>query len=140
MLGHWETLLSDVALDPGRCLPQFNILPAVEEQTLLCDWNNTDRPYADNKTLAQLFLEQARRTPDNLALIAGDARLTYRELAIRAIAVARALRDAGIAKENLVGVCVERSWEMIASIFGTLLGGALTCPWTRLIPVTASPS
>src|SRR5437879_3624475 len=128
MLGHWETLLESVTRSPDAKLSSFKMLTAAEERLLLFDWNETARPYPKEKTLGQLFLEQAQRTPEAEALVAGTVRLTYRELASRAIAVARKLRKAGVVNETLVGICVERSWEMVAGILGTLLAGGAYVP------------
>src|SRR5437899_6305529 len=134
MLGHWATLLHSVTAEPQQVLPKFRMVPAAEQQRVIYDWNRTEIPYPKEKTLGQLFLEQASRTPEATALAAGDTRLSYRELASRAIAVANKLRNAGIQNEMLVGVCLERSWEMIASILGTLLAGAAYVPMDPAYP------
>jgi amino acid adenylation domain-containing protein/FkbH-like protein len=107
-----------------------------EENLILVEWNRTEKDYPRDKTLIQLFLEQAARTPEAEALVCGTNRLTYRELSGRATSVARRLRDLGVGRDTLVGICLERSEDMVAGILGTLLAGGAYVPLDPAYPKT----
>ncbi len=120
-----------------------------EKHQLLVEWNETTRDYPKDNCLHQLFEEQVERTPEAVAVIFRDQQLTYRELNRRANQLAHYLRTLGIGPEVLVGICMERSVEMVVGLLGILkAGGAyvpldpqypeqwlaflrrtLTCPW-----------
>ena len=127
-LAHWQRLLEEIAKNPDRHISKLPMLTRDEERTLLVEWTDTHRDYPKEKTLIQLFSEQAARTPDAVALVSGNTRLTYRELRDRAMLVSQRLRTLGVASETLVGICLERSWEMVAVILGTLQAGAAYVP------------
>ena len=133
LLAQWETVWRDILAHPERKLSELAILPA-QEQRLLSDWNNTRKEYPQNKTLFQLFEEQAARTPDAEALVCGNARYTYSQLLARANAVARELRRLGVKPESLVGICMERCVEMVAGILGTLKAGGAYVPMDPAYP------
>ncbi|HKH44746.1 MAG TPA: condensation domain-containing protein, partial [Thermoanaerobaculia bacterium] len=84
LLGHWRTLLAGAAADPGRTLLDLPLLLPAEEAQILVDWNATAASYPADRTIHELIGEQAGRTPERLALVAGDESLTYRQLAARA--------------------------------------------------------
>ena len=86
--------------------------------TPLAEWNSMPRSAPGCRCVHELFEEQARLRPDALALISGSSQLTYGELNSRANALARHLVSLGVARETLVGLCVERSVEMIAAVLG----------------------
>jgi amino acid adenylation domain-containing protein/thioester reductase-like protein len=129
LLGHLAVLLEGMASRPEGRLEELSPLTAAEREWLLADWRERPHPLREVSTLHGLVLAQAARTPQAVALIAGDRRWTYRELVSRAAAVARRLRDlGGVGPEVPVGVCVERSPEMVAGILGTLLAGGAYVP------------
>jgi amino acid adenylation domain-containing protein/FkbH-like protein len=134
LLQHWEKLLEGIIQNPEGKVSQLRMLTATEEETLLKDWTNTAQAYPKEKTLVELFAEQAGRTPDAIALVSGQTRLSYRELFERTVAVCNKLRAAGVKREALVGVCLERSWEMVAGILGTLQAGAAYVPMDPAYP------
>src|SRR5205814_7853298 len=90
--------------------------------------------YAREKTLVDLFGEQVARTPDAEALVCGNVRLTYRELYALAANLGERMRALGVGKETLVGICLERSWEMVAGILGTLQAGGAYVPMDPAYP------
>ncbi len=134
LLAQWEAVLENIIEHPGRRVSELVILPPEEQNLLLVEWNNTRKDYPREKTLFQLFEEQALRTPDAEALVCGDTRLTYSQLLIRANAVARQLQALGVRPESLVGICLDRSWEMIAGILGTLKAGGAYVPMDPAYP------
>ena len=91
------------------------------------DWNDTARAVPD-ATLPELFAAQAARTPDAIALVFEDQTLTYRELDARANQLAHHLRSLGAGPETIVGVCVERSFDMVVALLGILKAGAAYLP------------
>ena len=128
MLNHVRTLLEAIAANPHRRLADLPMLTNEELECQLVEWNDTSVDYPQGQTLHQLFTEQTLRTPDAIALIFGEERLTYRELDRRATHLASYLRGQGVGPEVLVGVCMERSVEMIVALLGTLKAGAAYVP------------
>jgi amino acid adenylation domain-containing protein/FkbH-like protein len=134
LLQHWQNLIEGLSTNPEQKVSRLRMLTPSEEHTLLNEWTNTRQDYPREKTLVELFAEQASRRPDAIALVAGGTRLTYRELHERASAVSNNLRAVGVGKEELVGVCLERSWEMVAGILGALQAGAAYVPMDPAYP------
>ena len=82
------------------------------------EWNETKRNYPKDKCVHQLFEEQVKRTPEAVAVVFEDQQLTYRELNSQANQLAHYLKKLGVGPETLVGICVERSLEMIVGLSG----------------------
>jgi amino acid adenylation domain-containing protein len=99
------------------------LLPEAERNQVLVEWNDTAADYPHDMCLHQLFEEQVERTPDAVAAIFEDQYLTYRELNRRANQLAHYLRTLGVGPETLVGLCVERSLEMMIGLLGVLKAG-----------------
>ncbi len=95
---------------------------------VLVDWNDTRVDYPQDVCLHQLFEAQAARTPDAVALVFEDRQLTYRELDERANQLAHHLRSLGVGTETFVGICLERSIEMVVGLYGTMKAGAVYVP------------
>lgn len=127
MVGHWLTLLESAAADPGRRVSDLPLLGKAERHQLLVEWNDT-KVYYQAVCLHELIEEQVRRTPDNVAVVFEDEELTYRELNVQANQVANYLQKAGVGPEVLVGICVERSLEMVAGLLGILKAGGTYVP------------
>ncbi len=110
MLGHYETLLRGIVADPDQPIGQLPLLTPEEKQRILVEWNDTARPFPDDRCAHQLVEEWADRTPNSVALqMEGGDRLTYRELDQRANQLAHYLRKQGVGPETLVGLMVGRS-------------------------------
>ena len=120
-------LLELSVAEPERAIGRLDILDAAERQTLLCDWNDTARaiPVA---TLPELFSAQAARSPDAVAVVFGEQRLSYAALDARANQLAHHLRRLGVGPEVVVGLCVERSLEMLVGLLGILKAGGAYLP------------
>lgn len=128
MLRHLKTLLEGIATNPNRRLYDLPLLTKAERHQLLVEWNNTQRIYPQDKCLHQLFETQVERTPDAVAVVFKDSQLTYRELNTRANKVAHHLQALGVGAEVLVGICVERSLEMVIGVLGILKAGGAYVP------------
>jgi amino acid adenylation domain-containing protein len=104
------------------------MVPERERQQLLAEWNHTAAEYPRTRCLHELFEERAARTPERTAVRCGVDHLTYRELNARANRLARTLRQAGVAPDDRVGLCVERGAGMIAALLGILKAGGAYVP------------
>jgi amino acid adenylation domain-containing protein len=133
-LGHFKTLLEGIVACPEERISQLPLVGAAEREQLLFGWNDTGADYPQTSTLQSLFEAQVERTPDRIALVAGDRRLTYRELNERANRVAHRLRALGVGSEVLVGVLVERSAEMLVGLLGILKAGGAYVPLDPAYP------
>ncbi|HEX6042720.1 amino acid adenylation domain-containing protein, partial [Longimicrobium sp.] len=127
MLGHFTTLLRAVAADPGRPLAGVRLLDDGERE-LLAGWNATERVYDPGASLHGLFEAQARKTPDAVAVQLDGETLTYARLDGRANQLARHLRGLGVGAETRVGVCAERSAELVIALLGVLKAGGAYVP------------
>jgi aspartate racemase len=123
MLGHLRVLLEGIVADPGVRLSALPLLTAFERRRLLGEWNDTQADYPADSCIHQLFEVQARRTPDAIAVEFEGQLLTYGQLDARANGLARHLRKFGVGPEVLVGICVERSLEMVVGLLGILKAG-----------------
>jgi non-ribosomal peptide synthetase component F len=111
---HFENVLTQIITDEkNSTLSEIKLLTKAEEQKLLFDFNDTASEYPKDKTIVDLFEEQAAKTPDNVAVVFEDKQLTYRELNERSNQLAHYLQSKGVTTETLVPVCIERSIEMI---------------------------
>ncbi|MCG8347097.1 MAG: amino acid adenylation domain-containing protein, partial [Chloroflexales bacterium] len=128
MLGHLQTLLEGIAANPDRPIAQLPLLTEAEQRQILVEWNATAAPYPDDRCIHDLFVEQVARTPDAVAVTFADAHLTFAELNARANQLAHHLRALGVGPETLVGLCVERSVEMLVGLLGILKTGGAYVP------------
>ncbi|MEG3918364.1 amino acid adenylation domain-containing protein [Microcoleus sp. T3_A4] len=128
MLGHLQTLLEGMTANPERKLSELPLLSAAERQQLLVQWNDTQADYPKNSSIHELFAAQTERTPDAVAAICENEQLTYRELNAKANQIAHYLQSLGVKREVLVGICLERSLEMLVAILGILKVGAAYVP------------
>ncbi|WP_445240987.1 non-ribosomal peptide synthetase [Microcoleus vaginatus] len=134
MLGHLQTLLQGMTANPERKLSELPLLSAAERQQLLVQWNDTQADYPKNSSIHELFAAQTERTPDAVAAICENEQLTYRELNAKANQIAHYLQTLGVKPEVLVGICLERSLEMLAAILGILKVGAAYVPLDPAYP------
>ncbi|MDZ8064929.1 MAG: amino acid adenylation domain-containing protein [Nostoc sp. DedQUE08] len=128
MTGHFVTLLEGIVANPKQRISQLPILTASEQQQLLVEWNNTQVDYPIDKCVHQLFEEQVERTPDAVAVVFENQQLTYHELNCRANQLAHYLQSLGVGADVLVGICVERSLEMVVGLLGILKAGGAYVP------------
>src|ERR687886_303732 len=128
MLGHFKTLLEGIVANPQARIANLPLLSAAERHQLLVEWNDTFADYPQHMCIHQLFEEQVERTPDATAVIFEDKQLTYQELNRRSNQLAHHLQKLGVGSEVLVGICMERSVEMIVGLLGILKAGGAYVP------------
>jgi amino acid adenylation domain-containing protein len=128
MLTHFGVLLEGIVADPDQHLSRFSLLTAEERQQLLVDWNQTAADYPHHMCIHQLFEEQAARTPEATAVVCGDQRVSYAELNRRANELAHYLRSQAVGPDVVVGVCMERSIEMVVALLSILKAGGAYLP------------
>jgi amino acid adenylation domain-containing protein len=122
-LGNFQTLLEGIVADPEQRISDLPLLTAVERQQLLVDWNDTAAAYPQDQCIHRLFETQVERTPDAIAVVFEGAALSYQALNQRANQLAHYLQKLGVGPEVLVGICLERSLEMIVGVLGVLKAG-----------------
>jgi non-ribosomal peptide synthetase component F len=123
----FENLLTSIAENPDRKISQFAVLSEAERSQVVEEWNQTEVSFPP-RCVHELFEEQVERRPEATALVFEDQRLSYRELNAKANQLARYLRERGVGPEVLVGICVERSVEMIVGALGVLKAGGAYVP------------
>jgi amino acid adenylation domain-containing protein/FkbH-like protein len=128
MIAHWHGLLEAVCADLDLRVQRAPLLGPEERRRLLVEWNATAADYPRGRGVHQLFMDQASSTPAAIALACGDRRLTYQELDQRSNQVAHHLRSLGVGPDVLVGVCVDRSIELIVGLLGILKAGGAYVP------------
>jgi natural product biosynthesis luciferase-like monooxygenase protein len=126
--------LRAVAADPGRPVGELALMEEEEERKILIEWNQTALPYDEDLCIHQLFESQVERTPDAVAVVCEDQQLSYRELNRRANQLAHYLGARGVGPEVLVGLCVERSVDMVVGLLGILKAGGAYVPLDPTYP------
>ncbi len=138
LANHFENLVTAVVENTEERVGLLPLLSASEQQRILVDWNNTNAEYPTHLCLHQLFEAQVEKTPDAVAVELGSDSseyLTYRELNNRANQLAGYLQSLGIKSEKLVGICVERSLNMVVALLATLKAGGAYVPLDPKYPV-----
>ena len=140
MGGHLQTLLDAIVADAGQSIATLPLLTETERQQLLIEWN-TDPVEAQGKDedgtsmfVHQLVEAQVRRTPDAVAVVFEDEQLTYGELDRRANQLAHHLQALGVGPDVCVGICMERSPELVVAILGILKAGGACVPLDPAYP------
>ncbi len=127
LLGHFETLLNAVAARPETRLSALPLLTEGERRQLLGEWVDTAQPF-DCRCLHELFSEQAARNPEAIAVVAGPSRMSYGELEAASNRLARELAQRGIGPGAFVGICLDRSVELVSAMLAALKSGAAYVP------------
>jgi amino acid adenylation domain-containing protein len=133
MLDHYQTILEAVAENPGERVWLLPILTEAERHRVLVEWNNTWADYP-RTCVHRLFEEQVLRSPEAIALVYEDRQLTYTELNTAANRLAHALRSLGVGPNVLVGICIERSVEMVVGLLAILKAGGAYAPLDPVYP------
>jgi natural product biosynthesis luciferase-like monooxygenase protein/amino acid adenylation domain-containing protein len=134
LAGHLRMLLSSMAAEPDAPLAQLALLDEAELEQLLVKWNDTTTEFASNVRVHELFEAQVGRTPEAVAAVWRDKQLTYRELNERANQLAAYLSKLNVGPNTLVGICVERSLDMLVGLLGILKAGAGYLPLDPTYP------
>jgi amino acid adenylation domain-containing protein len=134
MATHFQSLLEGIAVDPERRLAELPLMKKEERQRLLVEWNDT-RTEPPQEARAHRLLEQVvEQRPDAVAVSFESSQLTYRELNQRANQMAYQLRALGVGPEMRVGICMERSLEMVVGLLGIMKSGAAYVPLDPTYP------
>lgn len=128
MANHFEVLMNSMLANPNITIAALPMLSTKESQQLLCEFNDTKAPYPDDKTIDQLFEEQAARTPDACALIDKDTHMSFQELNRKANGMASFIGRKGQKPDPVVGLFLDRSCEMIIGILGAIKSGCAYLP------------
>ena len=127
MAVHLQMLLKGIVANPQQRLSELPLLLESEQHQLLREWNNTKVEYPLS-CIHELFEDQVEKTPLSVAVVFEDQQLTYRELNKRANQLAHHLRSLGVKPEVLVGICVERSLDMVIGLLAILKAGGAYVP------------
>ncbi|MEH2114172.1 amino acid adenylation domain-containing protein [Nostoc sp.] len=133
ILEQYQTLLASNVDNPEQRISELPLLTQTQQQ-LLMEWNQTHREYLNKECIHKLFAAQVELTPDAVAIQQAGEQLTYRELSDRANQLAHHLQSLGVKPETLVGICVERSLEMIVGLLGILKAGGAYIPLDPAYP------
>src|SRR6266545_921703 len=140
LIGHYTNALRWIApgvLEEGdeRPISELSLLSDGEREQIIVEWNQTGRPYPKDRRVHELFREQAERTPERIALIGGGEQVSYRELNRRANQLGRYLQRLGVGPDVVVGLCLERSAEMVIALMGVLKAGGAYLPLDPSYPL-----
>jgi amino acid adenylation domain-containing protein/FkbH-like protein len=134
LLEHFEILLEGIAADPRRRLSELPLLSEAERQQVVVEWNKTTTEYPRDKCIHELFEAQVERTPDAVAVVFGTQSVTYEELNHRANRLAHYLKKYSVGPDVLVGICLDRSVEMIVGMLAILKAGGAYLPIEATYP------
>lgn len=127
MLGHYQRLLEGIAENPDRRISELPLIPDREYQQLV-EWSGVSADYPRYKCIHHLFEAQVARKPESIAVRFEDDALTYRELNTRVNQLAHRLMELGCAPGTLVGVCLDRSFDLIVSLLAVMKSGGAYVP------------
>ncbi|MEH2062943.1 MAG: amino acid adenylation domain-containing protein [Nostoc sp.] len=131
---NFQTLVAGIVANPDQKVADLPLLTTTERQQLLVGWNQTQADYPEQSCIHQLFEAQVQRSPDSVAAIFAEQQITYHDLNARANQLARHLQTLGVRPDVLVGICVERSLEMIVAILAILKAGGAYIPLDPAYP------
>ncbi|NEE45222.1 AMP-binding protein, partial [Streptomyces sp. SID8455] len=135
MAEHFATLVDSILDSDGQSpIGMLNLLGDEERRLVTEAWNRTEADFPAQRTCWDLFAEQVEANPDASAVTCGQLTLTYRELADRSSALALALRRRGVAPGDVVGVCYERSLDLVVALLAVMRLGAVYLPLDDRLP------
>ena len=136
MMVHFEHLLEGIVRQPEQSLSSLRLLSSAEEQQLVYEWNDTAQAPSGPHCLHEVMMEQARRTPEAIALInSSGEQFSYRKLDHRSNQLARYLRGLGVGAEVRVGLCLERGERLVVGLLGILKAGGGYVPLDARYPL-----
>ncbi len=131
---NFQTLVAGIVANPDHKVADLPLLTTTERQQLLVEWNQTQADYPEQSCIHQLFEAQVQCEPDSVAAIFAEQQITYHDLNARANQLARHLQTLGVGPDVLVGICVERSLEMIVALLAILKAGGAYVPLDTAYP------
>ena len=133
-LACFRTLLEAMVGGDAQAVDRLPIVPALERQQVLYEWNRTEVAYPKDRLLHHLIEEQVERTPNAVAVVFQEEQLTFRQLNDRSNGLAHYLQNLGVGPNVLVGICVGRSLEMLVGLLGILKAGGAYVPLDPAYP------
>jgi amino acid adenylation domain-containing protein/non-ribosomal peptide synthase protein (TIGR01720 family) len=130
----FQTLLESAINQPEAAIGELEILSANEQHQLLIEFNNTQTEYPKHQCIHQLFEDWAAKTPEQIAVVFEDQKLTYAQLNARANQLAHHLQALGVGCETIVALCIDRSWEMLVGLLGIIKAGGAYLPLDPILP------
>ncbi|HWN68802.1 MAG TPA: amino acid adenylation domain-containing protein, partial [Haliangium sp.] len=134
LVAHFRHLLGELVAHPDRRIADAPLLTDAEREQIVVTWNDTAADYPREARLHDLVAAQAQARPDAVAVMAGAASLTYRELDERASQLAHHLQSLGVGPDTMVGVYIDRGVDMVVALLGTLKSGAAYLPLDPSFP------
>ncbi len=134
MLEHFVVLLEEIVANPGQSVADLNLIRSFEYEKMLFRWNQTEAEYPATQPVHALFEDQAGREPDAPAVIQGRECLSYGQLDQRSDHLANYLSHVGVGPEVVVGVCLQRSLDLVTAILGILKTGGAYLPMDPTYP------
>lgn len=134
LMDHFIQLLTNTSNEQELEIRKTSMLSDAEKAKILYAFNDTATEYAKEKTIHRLFEEQAERTPDNVAIVCEGRQMTYGELNDRSNRLAGLLRERGVRGGTLVGIILERSFDMVVGTMGILKAGGAYVPFEPQFP------
>ncbi|SEM89758.1 non-ribosomal peptide synthetase [Lihuaxuella thermophila] len=134
MASHYQTLLEAIVASPEQRISELPLLTETEKHQLLHQWNRRSLQHGSDDCMHQLFEKQAQQTPEAVAVSFEAKHLTYRQLNERANQLARRLRSLGVGPETIVGICAERSLDMVVGTLAILKAGGAYLPMDPSYP------
>src|SRR5262249_51865522 len=133
LISHYTNVLRGIVSghfrdDSERPISELSLLSAQDRRQIVVEWNETERFYPQDRCIHELFREQVERAPEQIALIGNYQQLSYRDLNRRANQLAAFLQRLGVGPEAVVGLCLERSVEMVVAVMGVLKAGGAYLP------------
>ncbi|MEO6238548.1 MAG: amino acid adenylation domain-containing protein [Vicinamibacterales bacterium] len=135
---HYQTVLEQLVADPNRRIADIPVLTEAERRRLVTEWRGKRSEFPRDSAIHDLLAQQVARTPDATAVVFADQRVTYAELNRRANQLAHFLRSRGVGVDARVGVCLERSVEMVVGLLGILKAGGAYVPLDPAHPAERS--
>jgi amino acid adenylation domain-containing protein len=140
-VNHYKYLLDQLSQAPGRLYSQISLLDAKEYEQIIYDWNATDKEYTKDKKISELFEEQVKRTPDDIAIVYEDQQLTYKELNEKSNQLAHYISEhhkektkQALLPDTLIALCLDRSLEMVIGILAVMKAGGAYVPIDPFYP------
>ncbi len=131
---HFEVILSAIVAEPQQRIEDLPLMSSLEREQVVVKWNRTAESYGQDQCFDQLFDEQVARTPEAVAVQYAGEYLNFAELNARSNQLAHYLRSLGVGADTLVGICVERSLEMVVGLLGIMKSGAAYVPLDPAYP------
>ncbi|AXT51938.1 amino acid adenylation domain-containing protein [Aquimarina sp. BL5] len=128
MAAHFQNLLEAIVSAPKDKISSYEILSDKEKNQILKEFNTTRFPFLKNSTVLDFFINQANINPQGIAIQEGNIKMTYQELDEKSTRIAKYLIGTGITKEELIPICINRSWQLVTGILGILKSGGAYVP------------